>query len=367
MNNKVGILTHYNVNNQGAQLQMYALAKKIEEFGLNPIILTYNKNFDFIDDSEKKKNIITVRSIPYFLKEFLLKKGIKQTYFNYKKYIKNLKFRKYNFNYAKYTEGNVDTAVVGSDEVFSIETGVNIMMYGHAVNCKRIISYAPSFGQTDIEKLEQKRCKELVKSGLSTFDYLSARDINTKEVIEVLTNREVIEVCDPVILYDFSREKTPSIKKIKKKYIVIYGYDRHFVDKDEINEIKKYAKKKKLLTVSVGTFHKWCDKNITCNCLEWMEYIRNSEGIITDTFHGTILSSITNRPMAIYVRDKINANKLIDLITKLGLENRRLNSITFEDIEKVFNNFIDFKSLNDKINQLREFSSRYLKEALNIE
>ena len=31
---KIGILTHYNVNNQGAQLQMYALYNKLKELGI---------------------------------------------------------------------------------------------------------------------------------------------------------------------------------------------------------------------------------------------------------------------------------------------------------------------------------------------
>ncbi len=30
---KIGILTHYDVNNQGAQLQMYALKRELEKLG----------------------------------------------------------------------------------------------------------------------------------------------------------------------------------------------------------------------------------------------------------------------------------------------------------------------------------------------
>lgn len=44
---KIGILTHYDVNNQGAQLQMYALYSKLEELGHTPKVLTYSKNYDF--------------------------------------------------------------------------------------------------------------------------------------------------------------------------------------------------------------------------------------------------------------------------------------------------------------------------------
>ena len=180
----IGILTHYNVNNQGAQLQMYAMAKTIEELGHTPIVLTYNKNFDFVSEDDKKKNLVSLSSIPYFIKEYLFKKGIGITYFNYKKYIKNKKFRKINFKYSKYCEANVDYAVVGSDEVFSIPVGINSMMYGHCVDTKQIISYAPSFGQTDIELINKHNAKELISSGLNKFKELSARDENTKRIIK---------------------------------------------------------------------------------------------------------------------------------------------------------------------------------------
>ena len=98
---KAGILTHYNVNNLGAQLQMYAMYKILEELNFEPIVLTYNKNFDFVSEDEKKKNIVSISSIPYFINEYILKKGIGITYFNYKKYTKNKKFRKDSFKFKR--------------------------------------------------------------------------------------------------------------------------------------------------------------------------------------------------------------------------------------------------------------------------
>ncbi len=363
---KVGILTHYNVNNQGAQLQMYAMSKIIEEMGFEPVILTYNKNFDFVSKDEKNKNIVSISSIPYFIKEYIMKKGIGITYFNYKKYTKNKKFRKNNFIYKRYSEANVDYAIVGSDEVFSIPMGVNIMMYGHCVNTKRMIAYAPSFGQTNIELINRYNAKELISSGLAKFKDLSARDENTKKIIKELTGRESTLVCDPVLLYDFKNTHTKFKKIPNKKYIIIYAYDRHMIDKDEIQEIKKYAKKKGLITVSAGTYHKWCDKNISCNCLEWIELFRNAEQIITDTFHGTILSTITEKPMAIYVRDSINKNKLTYLLKQLKLEDRKLEKITCQNIEKVFSKNMEYQKINTNLENLRNISRKYLKGALDL-
>src|SRR5690554_4319682 len=130
---KIGILTHYNVNNQGAQLQMYALYNKLKELGHIPVVLTYNKNFDFNVEA-KLKNQVSIRSLPYYLRNYLFSKGLGITMHNVRKYKVNKEFRLNNFKHEDYATAEIDMAIVGSDEVFSLGSGVNIMMYGHAVN-----------------------------------------------------------------------------------------------------------------------------------------------------------------------------------------------------------------------------------------
>ena len=359
----IGILTHYNVNNQGAQLQMYALKKQIESMGHNVYILTYNKNFDFVDEGIKKRNIVSISSIPYFIKEFLIKKGLKLTYFNYKKYIKNKKFRNDEFMFKNYATANVDIAIVGSDEALSIDYGANMMMYGHCVDSNKLILYAPSFGQTNIEIIKKHNAVELISSGLKKFEGLGVRDENTLNLVENLTGEKATLVCDPVLLYNFEKTHT-KVKLPRKKYIIIYAYDKNMTDKYEIKAIKDYAKKKGLITLSVGTYHKWCDKNISCNCLEWIEYFRNAEEIITDTFHGTITAIIAQKPLAVFIRDEINKNKLSFLIKQLGLEDRKIENINLEELEKIFSKNQDYIRTNDLLLQLRKHSNEYLRKFL---
>ena len=333
---KIGILTHYDVNNQGAQLQMYALYKKLEQLGHEPIILTYVKNYDF-DREKKLKYQASIKSIPYYIKNYLFKSGIGATYRNYRKLKLNKNFRRETFKFDNYATASMDMAIVGSDEVFSIPMGVNMMMYGHCVNTNKIISYAPSFGQTNEELLEKHNAKILIAGGLRNFVDLSARDENTKKIIKDLTEREATMVCDPVLLYDFSNDRVKYKKIPKKKYVVIYAYDFNMTEPKEVEAIKTFAKKHNLITVSPGTYHKWCDINLSCNALEWVEIFRNAEYVITDTFHGTITASITNRPVSVLVRNKLNSNKMVDLLNKLGIENRRITEINEEQLEKIYN------------------------------
>lgn len=356
---KIGILTHYKVNNQGAQLQLYALYNFLKEHGHDPYVATYKKNYDFDTRNWEKRNEISIHSIGYILKEFLIKKGIRLTWHNYRKYKTNGKFRKENFKYCHYALDHMDTAVIGSDEVLSLQCGPNIMMYGHAVNADHLVAYAPCISTTSTEVIANWHCTALVSSGLKMFDALSARDEFTASVMTELTGRTDIPlVCDPVLLYDFSKVHRP-YKKIKKKYMIAYAYDRCFVAPEEIAAIKSYAKSKGLKVASVGTYHSWCDYNIVCDPLQWIEYFRDAEEVVTNTFHGTILSIITNTPMAVIAHNP----KIKSIMNNLGLNERKITNLS--ELANVMGKPVDFDTMNDKWHDLQKRSGEYLVQALD--
>lgn len=363
---KIGILTHYDVNNQGAQLQLFATYKVLEKLGHIPIVLTYRKNYDFIPQLERR-NQISLASVPYIIKHFLLEKGVKLTWHNVRKYLVNKRFREQCFRSDRYHSALIDAALVGADEVFSLELGVNMMMFGHGVNTENMIAYAPSCGQTDLDRIRQFHCEELIGSGLSRFKALSARDEQTRKIIHELTGKFAELVCDPVLLYKFPLDTYRFPKETPRKdYMVVYSYDARFVDSSEIEAVKEFARKNHLLTVSPGTYHGWCDVNIVCNALEWLKCIQGAKAVVTDTFHGTIAAAITNRPMAIYYSKSVNSSKMLDLVGRLGLEYRLLKEVSLRELERVFAEDIDCLALNECIERYRQKSIGYLKNALDL-
>ena len=192
---------------------------------------------------------------------------------------------------------------------------------------------------------------------------LSARDTHTREMIYNMTGQQVPLVSDPVLLYD-GHEFITSVKPIKKKYLLVYSYDRNMVDKDEVRNIKRYAKKHGLITVSLGTYHKWCDKNIVCNAREWYSYFQDAECVVTDTFHGTVVAIKNHCNVAVFIRESINAFKLQSLLEETGLQKRRLKCLTAKNLEYVLSQTIDYKEVDAKIDVLLTVSRRYLEEAL---
>lgn len=356
---KIGVLTHYDVNNQGAQLQLLATLRWLKKQGHEGVVLTYQKNFDYLPE-EKSRNEVSLRSIPFYLKNYLLDKGLGLTAFNTRKVLINRKARK-TLTYAPYDCEGLDAVIIGSDEVFSIDVGCNTMMYGYGLKAPAI-AYAPSFGVADEAALKEHGCYDLVKEGLGKMYRISARDSHTQEMVKTLTGREVPLVCDPVLLYKGGYDAKP--KKLKKPYMLVYAYDRHMTEPEEIAALKGYAKKHGLMTVSVGTYHEWCDRNIVCNAQDWYGYFAGASCVVTDTFHGTIVSICNQANFATFIRKKINAGKLSSLLAETCLTGRELAAITESELERVLKRNIDYQKVNARREEMIQKSTAYLNEAL---
>lgn len=357
---KIGILTHYNVYNQGAQLQLAALYHWLEEQGHQPVVLTYEKNFDFMQD-ERDKNSASLRALPYYLRHYLLEKGPGLTLFNVKKVLTHRKSWKA-YAFAPWDDRGLDGVVIGSDEVYSIDVGCNRMMYGHGLGAPAI-AYAPSFGITTEETLEAHGCTEIVRSGLASMEWLSARDSHTRDMIRALTGREAPMVCDPVLLYRGQGLAEP-VRPVKKPYLLVYAYDRNMTDPEEIRGIRTYARKHGLITVSAGTYHGWCDRNIPCSAGQWYSLFRDAACVVTDTFHGSVVAIKNHRNLAVRIRENLNAFKMRSLLEQTGLEDRQVSAITTEELERVLGTPVDHREVDRRLEEMTRSSEAYLKTAL---
>lgn len=358
---KIGILTHYQVHNHGAILQMHGLYNTLKILGWEPCILTYRKDFSFISQSLVKKYNLSLYSIPFYFKE-LLNKGFFYMLFQLYKGYKLKYFKKQHYIFSPLYFTDLDAVVIGSDEVFSLEVGVNIMMYGHTVNCKNIFSYAASFGQTDINRINEKNCSSLITSGLKTLKSICVRDLSSANTVEKLTGIKPNICFDPVLLYGFEKEiQNTTYSLPKKPYIIVYAYSNRLNTEEEIIPIKNFAKKHGMKIISPGFYHRWVDKNINLDPFELLKIIQGAEFVITDTFHGCVLSTLVNTEFVVCIRDS-NINKISFLLDSLYLSDRKIKN--FSMLENCFANKTDWEKTNKQINNLRIEGFNYLKGAL---
>lgn len=86
----------------------------------------------------------------------------------------------------KYEDFTGDLAVIGSDEVFSLEIGVNPFLYGNGLKAKHIISYAGCFGPTTYDEVVKQGQQKMISDGLRRMDAVSVRDQNSMDTVKNL-------------------------------------------------------------------------------------------------------------------------------------------------------------------------------------
>lgn len=354
---KFGIITHYDVHNHGALLQLNALIKFLQTKGHDACALKFDKNYDFLGIEEKAKYSISLKSVGIYLR-YLSSNGLSRTLFNYKKsrILRGFKVKE-SLVGPFYTDAKgFNAVIIGSDEVFALHTGLSPVFFGHACPTKNVFSYAGSFGPTNFEDIEDLNCAALVRSGINDMMGVSVRDLNSQKIIEKLTGKQPILVCDPVLLFGYKKEIESAIQINLPPYLLVYSYDNNMNKPDEIENIRNFARSKNLKIVSPGFYHDWCDYNINCNPVDILNYFKNAKFVVTDTFHGSIMSIITEREFSVITRT--NRNKLYNLLSEYGLQNRIVDKL--DEISVKFDVMIDYNLVNEELEKRRSDSAYFL-------
>lgn len=262
--------------------------------------------------------------------------------------------------------GHYDAVVIGSDEVFNIAQsswfGFSPQLFGEGLNADKVISYAACCGATTLAKLSELGLSEQVGKMLCrNFSAISVRDRNSSELVAAFTGKTPSLHIDPVLLYDFDRELAAVPLHTEGRYLLVYTYPNRMRNADEIKAIRKYAHERGLCIVSVGNYFDWVDQVVTPHPFEVLAYFRDAACVVTDTFHGTVMSIKYRRPFATIVRE-MNNNKLTGLLDQFGQKRREVKELSL--LECILETPIDWIPVEQAIRQEQERSMDYLKSNL---
>ncbi|WP_300106726.1 polysaccharide pyruvyl transferase family protein [uncultured Alistipes sp.] len=362
---KFGIITHYDVHNHGAILQLNALKEFLSGKGIEAQALQFDKNYDFMGVELKAKYNISLKSIGIYTR-YLWNEGPAKTLFNYRKRNILNEFKRTHRLIGPYYSkaGQMDATVIGSDEVFALHTGPTPCLFGHACPGRNVFAYAGSFGPTTFEEIEKRNCIPFVKSGLENMTGISVRDQNSFSIVSRLLRQDPVLVCDPVLLYGYEKERASfKNKKIDlPPYLLVYAYDNRMNDKEEIAAIRKYANDNGLKIVSVGFYHAWCDQNINIDPIELLNYFACASAIVTDTFHGVIMSILNHGNFAVILRD--NKNKLFHLLSEYKLTDRIVPDLS--GLTSILSKGIDYNQVDGILQERRSVSASYLDSMIQL-
>lgn len=370
---KVGIMSMQRIANYGSFLQAYALKRMMEELGYEIEFVDYHVGTPVISEDVDSQN--------KFVRK--LKKGIetlqyqaplahKLAFIRYKQSFSQKYMPLLGISNVRNYNPSLDCLVIGSDEVFNCiqknsNVGYSPELFGKDHHAKRLITYAASFGNTTLEKLEKYKKVDEVGSLLKEFDAISVRDANSGAIVEQLTGKEPVYHLDPALMYDFINccDQIPQIHT-NEKYLILYAYAGR-ISRGEADWISQYAKKKKLKVYAIGGIQKCADRFIDCSPFEVLAYFNNAEEVITDTFHGSIFSVITHRPFTTLIRKSVgnsygNEEKLSDLLQRLHLTERMTTRI--EDVEKINATYIGYPEVDNILQGQRKSAREYLQKNL---
>ena len=374
----IGIITIVKVNNYGAELQAFALQRKLNIMGYKAEIIDYlfykSKGF-------KKEKV----SRPYY--NFPLKKRIKEFllpiieemkslphYKNYKNRIRGFerfhdKYTRFSpvryYSYSQlYTNPPVyDVYCVGSDQVWNPNcyTSLNPYFLTFAPKSSKKIAYASSFGVKNLPN----DAKNTYKENLGQLTHISTREKTGIKIIKDLTGREAELVLDPTFL--LTQEEWNEIANCSKvpnyKYILLYVLkDSKFITKTAM-ELSKLSGLK-IVRITKGAFKQDSNKSILditdAAPDDFVGLFSKADMVLTNSFHGTVFSIIYQKDFyTILKKNKDNNSRQIDLLNSLDLGNRLVYEGSFLQQPS-----IDYKISNTRIEKLRHQSLDYLINAI---
>lgn len=351
----------------GSLLQTYALYHVLKEMGHNVTIINRKDKLPFKTfvkrtlyrvyktlRGEHFDSIISTEVVPHRVMKEL------------NRFVdKNFSHDLVEFSDLNITKSDFDAFVIGSDQVWRPRFVQDIAYYylnfiKSQKNIKRI-SYAASFGVDNWEYSEQEtvECKELAQ----LFDAVSVREDSGVNLCKRYLGVEAIHVLDPTMLLDevdyckLTGESSFSTLSQTLAYSIL---DNSHSKKQIIDKVSEILG---LRPVSIKADEG--NLNYVETSIEyWLDEIRKSSFIITDSFHATVFAIIFNKPFVVIGNKFRGTGRLTSLLNMFELSQRMIFEDESFDLEYLINDNIDWEMINKHRSALKSKSLKFLKNNL---
>lgn len=352
---KVGILTfHYSNNNFGAVLQTYSIYNLIKSFGLEPNIINFKpEKKDF-----KAKLLDTIQALTGFQFESFRKK-----------YIPNILERMNNRSDLNILNHKIDIFVVGSDQVWRYRNdheSLKKYFFDFVDNDKPKIAVSASFGLE--EWSAPKSITEDLKALAQRFTAVSVREESGIAICEKYFEVPSVKSLDPTMLLDQQHfhdlADKSELKLEDKKYLAYMLLD---ASAETENYLKSVASKNDLEFIKIkGTKlvtkpDIWLFNSIP----NWLEYLRKSDFIVTDSFHCVVFSLIFRKKFICIANETRGVTRLKNLLGLIGLKDRFFTSLDKHGIENKVSESIDFDAVWKILDVEKKDSIQFLRSNLH--
>ena len=372
---KIGLITYHSAYNFGSILQAYALQEYLKLKMGNCEIINYR--------TKEQRRVYSIyvwnRGVSGWFKSFV--KNILNT-----PYYKKKKERQCNYENLIKKWFNLSVECVEPQDVYDIWDKYDLIVSGsdqiwnkmsnelahvswdymmpyllHGYKGKKV-SYASSIGNMSDDDLIK------IIPEVEQFSVVSMREKATAEKMTKLCKTNIQSVVDPTFLLDKKEWiERLDLQKRDEKYILYYALNRTMDIIKTKKNIEIYAKQHDYKVKLIAPLA-YVKGNATIEVLEetdpvsFLELVYNADSIITDSYHGTILSINLEKDIYSICGRNISDFRKTDIMKQIGLEDRIIC-----DLNDLFNKEftpINYDRVNEKLNTLIEKSKQYLDEAL---
>lgn len=338
---KIGIITFHWATNYGAILQSLVLQQVLLGMGHDVKIINYKpKQYEpSIWKFIRYGQFFHLKT--YFLN--LKKERLMET-FRYR----FLRCTQRYYSISQLREDNVsyDLLISGSDQVMNPsflsrgeKGGSTAYFLDFGGTYTKRVTYAMSFGTT----IYPEHLLPIVTPLIKRFDALSARETTGKQIFASMGRSDAEIVPDPTILYtanDYDRMLglSPVCRNMSTSVYMLHN---------RLSAIRS--------RLSKGNIH-----IITSETIEnWIQTIKNSQYVITNSFHGMVFCLLYHVPFSIVLQNTRNEgmnDRFYTLLGRLNLQDRIMDEKDFNENHKQIN-WVD---VDDRLNKIRKIGFDYL-------
>ncbi|MBR6252124.1 MAG: polysaccharide pyruvyl transferase family protein [Bacteroidales bacterium] len=362
---KVCLVTWLGTGNFGTSLQSFALHKYLENIGFDVELLMPFSEDDFSQKSALRKKYKRLKTILY--NTLKSKKRPSQS--------KLAKFNRENYNIRRICSRSgyrnlittTDVFVTGSDQIWNCYHSFSPFMFLSFAKARKRVAYASSIGTKGFPEQYQ----DAVKGYLSKFAHIGVREIDAVDTIRQLTGRnDVVQVLDPTFLISSSEwhafaDKAHVEISLPERFAVCYfignnDYWQAAKDIAHSYNIEMLIAIPSLENNSIphGVAQIYAD----AGPYEFVELIRKSSLVLTDSFHACALSINMSKQFVAFKRfadsdAKSQNSRIYNLLEHYGVYNRLYEG-------KTLSGEIEFTEVQEILARDREFSSSWLTSSI---
>lgn len=355
------ILPHPIVNNYGGLLQAFALQQVLSKIGVkNQVINYFSRKWGIQQASEnfrsKCRGIINLFKIILLARPIALPGMFSPLIFGAvkRRFMRmwNLDLRRTELDGTK--KSNI-AYIVGSDQVWRCIYARNIesvpfffLNFATQEQRQRSIAYAASFGSDEWEGTpeETAECARLLRD----FKVVSVREHSGVNICREAFGIEAVQMPDPTLLLeqeDYNRLiRNWRTKSTKTPFMAVYLLDETAEKTELVQALSQCTGLYPQHLMPHPGANKLMDR-LPLSVPQWLRFIRDSECVLTDSFHGCVFSIIFNKPFICLGNKSRGSARFDSLLGTFGLQERLVTNPSPEKLQQIMRTPINWASVNN--------------------